>query len=240
MNETPNHPINDALRSLKESDAQREAASRVEAALLQAFRLQHAPVTTPVRRSFASLFTQRRPAWGFALAAAALLVVGFAWWNWRAATTSQSVKNDIVLSPSPAPTQAPEMMPTPEVQAEPRVQFVAQRKPPVRRAAPKAATIQAEEEEITTEFFPLVTQDVLPERGQLRRVKVPRSTLINFGLPVNGERLEFPINADLLVGEDGAARAIRFVQDRQDRFPSETFINHNSYGSTLPAAYRRR
>jgi hypothetical protein len=83
------------------------------------------------------------------------------------------------------------------------------------------------EEEIATEFFPLVSQDVLPARGQLRRIEVPRSTLINFGLPVNAERIEFPIQADLLVGEDGAARAIRFVQER---FPDEAVIN--VYGST--------
>jgi hypothetical protein len=41
---------------------------------------------------------------------------------------------------------------------------------------------------------------------------MPRSALIRLGLPVNVERADTPVKADLLVGEDGLARAIRFVR----------------------------
>ena len=44
------------------------------------------------------------------------------------------------------------------------------------------------------------------------RVQIPRSSLIAFGLPVNVERADAPVKADLLVGEEGLARAIRFVR----------------------------
>jgi hypothetical protein len=50
------------------------------------------------------------------------------------------------------------------------------------------------------------------ERGEVIRVQMPGSALIAFGLPVNIERADVPVKADLLVGEDGLARAIRFVR----------------------------
>jgi hypothetical protein len=50
------------------------------------------------------------------------------------------------------------------------------------------------------------------ERGQLIRVSVPRSMLGSFGFTVNPERAMVPVKADLLVGEDGMARAIRFIK----------------------------
>jgi hypothetical protein len=43
------------------------------------------------------------------------------------------------------------------------------------------------------------------------RVKVPRMTLASFGLPVDMERLHQPVKADVVLGNDGMARAIRFV-----------------------------
>jgi hypothetical protein len=41
---------------------------------------------------------------------------------------------------------------------------------------------------------------------------MPRSALVSLGLPVNVVRADVPVEADLLVGEDGLARAIRFVR----------------------------
>jgi hypothetical protein len=69
-------------------------------------------------------------------------------------------------------------------------------------------------EEIRTDFFRL---DVPPRvagqsGGVLVRVEVPRAVMASFGIPVNEELLERPVTADLLIGEDGMARAIRFVR----------------------------
>ncbi|MCI0662570.1 MAG: hypothetical protein L0220_16000, partial [Acidobacteria bacterium] len=50
------------------------------------------------------------------------------------------------------------------------------------------------------------------DRGKVIRVQMPSSALIAFGLPVNVERPDTPVKADLLLGEDGMARAIRFVR----------------------------
>jgi hypothetical protein len=68
--------------------------------------------------------------------------------------------------------------------------------------------------EVTSDFLPLNYSSNLPpvERGQLIRVEMPRSALLKFGLPMNVERANVPVKADLLVGEDGLALAIRFVR----------------------------
>lgn len=68
--------------------------------------------------------------------------------------------------------------------------------------------------EVATEFVPLTdwTEDVELQGGRLVRVEVPRTTLIAAGFPMNAERADEPITADVLVGNDGVARAIRFVQ----------------------------
>jgi hypothetical protein len=50
------------------------------------------------------------------------------------------------------------------------------------------------------------------ERGSLVRIRLPRSTLATFGLPMNENRVADVVNADVLLGDDGLARAIRFVQ----------------------------
>jgi hypothetical protein len=44
------------------------------------------------------------------------------------------------------------------------------------------------------------------------RVQVPRATMASFGLPVNQDLLDQRVDADVLLGSDGNARAIRFVR----------------------------
>ena len=74
-------------------------------------------------------------------------------------------------------------------------------------------TTYAKGGEYATDFFPLAYDDQNPmEKGELIRVRIPRYALIAFGLPVNIERADAPVEADLLVGEDGMARAMRFVR----------------------------
>jgi hypothetical protein len=68
--------------------------------------------------------------------------------------------------------------------------------------------------EIATSFIALDSGRGLarPDSLQLVRVELPRSALMSFGLPMNVERADERIKADLLVGDDGVARAIRFVR----------------------------
>ena len=57
----------------------------------------------------------------------------------------------------------------------------------------------------------------LQEGGQIVRVEVPRSTLASFGVPVNMDRYNERVKADIVVGVDGMAHAIRFVQERRQQ-----------------------
>lgn len=67
--------------------------------------------------------------------------------------------------------------------------------------------------EVATDFLPLTYVDPASQQsGQIVRVKMARSTLIAFGVPMNMERSGELIMADVLVGDDGLPRAIRFVQ----------------------------
>jgi hypothetical protein len=72
----------------------------------------------------------------------------------------------------------------------------------------------ASNEEVTTDFIPLMQGERITqgEGSQLVRVELPRSALERFGLPVNAERAGGRVKADVLLGEDGLARAIRFVR----------------------------
>jgi hypothetical protein len=49
------------------------------------------------------------------------------------------------------------------------------------------------------------------EGAQLLRVQMRRSALIPLGVPVAGGNPYEPVKADVLLGPDGVARAIRFV-----------------------------
>jgi hypothetical protein len=68
--------------------------------------------------------------------------------------------------------------------------------------------------EIVTDFMPVSYGDNLNDidNGRIVRVEMPRSALAQFGLPVNMERAGERIKADVLIGDDGMARAIRFVR----------------------------
>jgi hypothetical protein len=82
------------------------------------------------------------------------------------------------------------------------------------RPAQARPAADARAQEIATEFIPLMQggQYAQAEEGHLVRVELPRSALASFGLPVNAEAAGGRVKADVLLGEDGTARAIRFVR----------------------------
>jgi hypothetical protein len=65
-----------------------------------------------------------------------------------------------------------------------------------------------------TEFIPVAYAEPLrpEESARIVRVRLPRTTLVSFGLPVNPARLDDRIEADVLLGEDNLVRAVRFEQ----------------------------
>jgi hypothetical protein len=78
--------------------------------------------------------------------------------------------------------------------------------------------------EVTTAFMPLAYSGVPLADGHIVRMEVPRASLVRFGLlPAdNAESAEAgrggTVIADVVIGDDGLARAVRFVRklDRKE------------------------
>jgi hypothetical protein len=176
-----------ALKALRQADRHREAPRVVEDRLLAAFReRQRQPRNSP---------------WQFAamLAAAAMIVMLVL----RLYSERQgAIRVDRAMKATPVATVVE------------RTQEPAARSRPVAVRKRNAIAVQEAPREIVTDFFPLM--DVAPPlgRGQLLRVAVPASTMRSVGLPVREERLDEPVQADVLIGEEGMVRAIRFVSQR--------------------------
>lgn len=77
-----------------------------------------------------------------------------------------------------------------------------------------AGSSAAETAEIATDFMPLTYDGgaLAMESGHVVRVELPRTALVSMGLPMNPERANELVKADVLLGDDGVARAIRFVR----------------------------
>lgn len=149
------------------------------------------------------------------VAAAALLLLAATSYRW-------------LLKPVPAPPPAVQLVPTatpPRQDSQPATPRpvvpkmsgeVAQQatSPQPRHVARRHLRVDRPAEEVATDFLPLtyLADAPAPESGHLVRVKVPRSALASFGVPMNAERAGEMVQADVVIGDDGLARAIRFIQ----------------------------
>jgi hypothetical protein len=180
-----------ALRVLTDADRDRQAPPEVETRLRQAFRQrQQAPPKFWT--------TWRRWVMTPAIAAAAVLAVVVAS-EWRA-RKPEPVRMTVS---TPAPATIHETL-----REAPAVAAAVTPKPA--RRTPRAVR-----REIVTDFFPLVDYAPPFERGELVRVSLPASAMRTVGLPVREDRLGDRVQADVLVGQEGLARAIRFVSYSQ-------------------------
>jgi hypothetical protein len=74
--------------------------------------------------------------------------------------------------------------------------------------------------EVTTEFLPLLYSSVPASHVQMVRLAVPRAALASFGLApleASDRASAGTVLADVLVGDDGLARAVRFVRPAADQ-----------------------
>ena len=73
--------------------------------------------------------------------------------------------------------------------------------------------IEASNTEVATDFIPLMywPNRAVPEGGRIVRMRIPRAMLVSFGLPMNAARADEMVNAEVMMGDDGLARAIRFI-----------------------------
>lgn len=116
-----------------------------------------------------------------------------------------------------AVTNRPLQVHRPVVAASPRVPEIAVEPAPAVVTAPPSVrrsnvSSRQRPRETVTGFFPWMDSALPFDRGQLLRVELPAGVMRSAGLPVPDDHLGDLIQADVLVGEEGLPRAIRFVK----------------------------
>jgi hypothetical protein len=200
-----------ALKALAAEMESLSAPDSVELKLRESFRKQNVVVPFTAKRSSSRYW--------IAAAVAAMLLIAISVVAYR---VNYRVNDDRKLAKQDQPQSTPPVKDEP-VKQEQQVAVVqdgpqqhAQKPKRVRHAnVHRPENMQlANHAEIATDFIPLsyMTAVNLQDGGQIVRVELPRSALANFGLPVNMDRYNEKVKADVLVGVDGLAHAIRFIQ----------------------------
>ena len=203
-----------------------QAPPRVELALVAALREQQKGVAAPQS-------SRRYRRWAVAAAIAAIIVaVAFVALRFDKASTAGQAKSidetkqsEKQMIAGPNKKEAEGSVVKDKEQPAVKQDDPPQKVKPPRRVMPnidrtrsvKATTNRPAPSnggEIATDFIPLVQGEDLKrmEGGQVVRVEMPRSALMSYGLPMNMERANERIKADVVIGNDGLARAIRFVR----------------------------
>jgi hypothetical protein len=228
----------EALRTGMQAEA---ASPAVEEALLKEFRASRPASVTPISgASNARRITSQR--WVYAAAAALLLAIGLfvAVGLIKPGNSDDQAQN--VARPGET-SEKPNEEPNEErnqkkdaVQPEEKQRVTPGSKRPEKLSGPQrkrrpnrfydavgsngapGAPNSRRNNEIATDFLPVAGFVDLAdlESGQILRVELPRSALLSFGLPVDPDRASERVKADVLVGGDGVARAIRFVSGSFD------------------------
>jgi hypothetical protein len=197
--------------------AKEGAPSRLEAELLRAFR-EHAAVT-PVPDTGAPPAVNR-PVPRRALAVAAVILISI-----TAASTLRQMSGSperregaqSITSVPSVPTDRPHEpsapQPNPLINDERKLARGRVGNVRVRPARRRPGPLDTREAEVATHFFPLPDADDFNslESGQVVRLELPGSALEEMGLPFDVVTAGKTVTADVVVGPDGVARAIRFI-----------------------------
>ena len=209
------------LRNLSGSFESVGAPPRVETQLLAAFG-ERPPVALPPAVISRQQYWPKY--WIAGIAALLLVVFTFVVFRARQAAPPREKANDLLavrpaspanpVSPAAALATGQDDQIQPSV---PRKRTLTVRHnsrgatPITNQAKPKGPTGNSE---IATDFIPVTYGGTanLADGGRMVRVELPRSAMASFGLPVNMDRANERVKADVLLGVDGLAHAIRFVR----------------------------
>lgn len=171
------------------------------------------------------------PGWRYLAVAAAILVavaLGIAGYKMRQTPPVDSQASSMPTPVTPAPiASAPPVKDSAQIPTRKQkpTPIVAKKQRP-RNYRPDASAhstfvsvvvgtvTDQEASEVVSPFMPLGDTNPanIQEGAQVVRVELPRYAMARFGLPVNMERYDERVKADVWLGADGLARAIRFVQ----------------------------
>ncbi|PYT04409.1 MAG: hypothetical protein DMF60_15455, partial [Acidobacteria bacterium] len=204
------------LRGVAAATAAEQAPHLVESALLTAFREQHLVKHAPV---FAGArYSAQRWAYVAVGAAAVAVIVMLLWLGGSRSKVLQPAVPEKAAGADRAVPPTHENRPAaPEPALSPGTdgtKLAVDRRParvkgvprPMRTASQSNRAVNKPAEsnsdaEIATDFIPLMNRESLAQldSGQIMRVELPRSALMSYGLPMNMERADERIKADVLV-----------------------------------------
>lgn len=194
------------------------APARVKESLLAAFAEQQ-PAQSQTT-SVVDISTRRKRMWwiGAAAAIAAVIVLAVILPVWRE-TPSPVLPMPIASGPVVESSQPPITNPG-TVNSQPPLGVVdaIRKRRSFRQQTDRIKTSPKGSETValngTKEYLPLtyLANSTAMDTGTVIRVQLSRSALVSLGLPMNMESSRDSIEAEVVVGDDGVARAIRLVQ----------------------------
>jgi hypothetical protein len=150
---------------------------------------------------------KRRQRWGMGAIAATAATVCLIVWPHRQAngpTPQPAPVRLAVVVPPPPKFSAVALTQAPSIQIPRHHSRIAMRSLKRRPdAVPEASEFVA---------IPYSAPFLATDQIDIYRVQVPRVTLASYGMPMQPNSLNATVTADLLVGSDGIARAVRFVR----------------------------
>jgi hypothetical protein len=188
------------------------ASAWVETQLLKNFKAQGLNIPTSQTRYWLRYGTA-------AIAALLLIVFALALFRPRqTAVTSEGAKNLLAVTPATivgsksSPVKLPKSAQPPPSTPPKRTLIARPNRPSATSITNPSKPTSANE--IATDFIPVTYGGSanLADGGRMVRVELPRSAMASFGLPFNVDRANEKVKADVLVGVDGLAHAIRFVR----------------------------
>lgn len=206
------------LRNFANSFESVGAPARVEGQLLAVFEERSLVKSQPAMMSRPRYLPQY---WMAGIAALLLIVFAFAVFRARQAAPAKEKANDLLaVRPTPPgnPAASPAVLAT-GLDDHTQSSVSQKRTLTVRHNRRSATSITNQSKstansEIATDFIPVTYGGAmnLADGGRMVRVELPRSAMASFGLPVNMDRANERVKADVLLGVDGLAHAIRFVR----------------------------
>jgi hypothetical protein len=211
------------LQAVAVEESAINAPERVRDALRAAFdRRQGRQAPAPAPPAVSARPARLKSIWRMAAAAMLLLSAGgAALWLRGLMAEVDDTPNQIpgAAVNRPAPQSPPSK--TPEEPARPRLASRIHSSSAASMAAGRGRWRKPQVKEGDGEAGELFQLTSVAESGateftQTIRVEISRSTLLTMGLPVNIDRGEGPIKADIIIGEDGVARAVRILNGLND------------------------
>lgn len=203
------------VRAVAAEIADEEPPARVDAALLAAFRTQTAATASSNAVSM-PIGARHWPSWKLAAIAAgiSILISAMAIF-WRSASSHKPHSKELANTPAPGSAPGPQVTPLPAVEPRDDRERIMVSQPEKRgnRSPRRGSSEDPTETELVTHFILLREGDDLTalERFSLVRVELPGSAINEIGIPIVLELANTRVTADVVLGQDGLARAIRFV-----------------------------